>query len=217
MEKIHVGCDFNGVIADTWGSLLRFLEEETGALLPRNRYHHRTDIIGELLPSRRGGTCRIELAAYEKYANEFYGTDVFCQYVEPFQNSISAIKHILAEKHSFRIVSKIRSVPEECIWAWLESRQLTRTSLSVILTRNGDKTEFYRKCHVAIDDQVENLDPVLSGDWVKTQALLMLSPRNVHHERLHDPKLPPITQVRNWDEILSIIHDIHTPALRRAA
>jgi len=212
MRKKRIASDFNGVIADTRDGVRRFLEHKTGLVIPR-QCDCRAAIVGE----ERDWSAVLEdadlMAEYRTLIDEFYTTDLFFEWIEPRRDAIPIIRRLREREWEFIVVSKVRSTPINTFDEWLRRKGIA--DIEHLLLRGSDKTPHYVKADIALDDEVEYLEPLVNMEHCNTLPLHMVSEYpTARHLTEVDPKFP-VRRINSWYEVLQIATDLE--GLRRAA
>jgi hypothetical protein len=207
---LHLGLDVNGIIIDQRRGMRRFIERKTGALFPDGLWFSRRTIAGRRFNRTQGGTILISTEMFAELVDELHTTRAFFTWMKPVQNAVRSLRRLIRDRHCIRVVTNIRSIPEEFLAEWLEWKLgISACKIESIFTRNkscgGDlqyeKVDAYSTCDVVFDDELRNLSFIAACARHRPIPLLMAS---VGREEKIDAK-SRIQVVHGWSEALRVI------------
>jgi len=198
---LKVCVDFNGVLANTSEALCEVLKHDVGIVVPTRTFSKA--MVGKNFPNVvKGG--RPKVLSHRRYAevkSKLFDTGEFLS-INPMPDAVSGVSALLAAGHEVRVVSDAKTVSKEQIWAWFAWHGIPQ--LDIVLTRHTTKEVQQCCCDFVIDNEPEQLIPLIGRD----------SPRLVHF-------LPPegaagcdiatmsshagIRSLRGWAEVVPYV------------
>ncbi len=207
-RPLTIGIDLNKVVLDTLGALHRLTCEIAGADIPHEQFAGK-NVIGRTFSPLAGDGC-VEITAdhYERAKKVLFETPLFHECAKPLPGAVRALQMAYGSGHRAVLVTDAHYLDEGVLRHWWRVHKLPQDCEKVFM-RGGSKSDYYGLCDVVVDDDVDNLLPLVE-DCPDTELLHLLPAEGATGSAvIHRPAGLParIVSVRSWDEVLAHLQE----------